>query len=845
MSDGESGHRSIDWERVRGSVLISPLLFTGVLAMALINVGQFREIYVAATQPESFGALLLGMGGMTLLSITLFFGYIAAWVEMRKAGIGFGGGLVYRNPKEISTDQRMILFRDAAALICALAPLVAVGVGFGLAGNDLVVKLGIFDTAMRTATLDDQAMPRVLLDLPNRLWAASWGWFFLTAVVALLILGYGRTELKYMRNGLPRVLARSRMRDRIPWPARLCAIAMLIGPPLMLWLIPERFNDVFRWLGPLATVALMLVALTTILFHLGNASHRTGVPWIGLILGAILFFGTVNWIRSGDRSVDLETAQVHTTGNAPGSAPPRGPPVRSRNVQSAGAQASYDVEQADLSSAPAKRLATWIRSRKDVGRFNGKRYPVFIIAAQGGGIYAASAAAHFLAKMQDACDNFSQHVFAISAVSGGAIGSTLFGGATAGFQQTESIDCGEPPAPNRRFTRLLGSVVRDDHLSASVAATLPDLLVKLGLLATYHVTRLFSASLADGVPSDVPGRAEALECSFLVSFTRWTFPGAAGPEGCGTTTGRTTLNKSFAESWRSSSNLAAPALVLNTTRAETGDRVAFAPFSLQPVGDQTLYSFSELKDAETNVTLLGAAVTSARFPGMLPAKILPYAPLADGRTLWRNFVDGGYADASGATTALEIYKSLEHELPDVRKQLKERDKLDIDIDLRLILLTDAPASNATDRGGEGLIHAISPLITLFTVRSQIARRAVYRAQLELLGPEQARQAAGDTVPVRYNCSDHNWRVRLLVLDQKRFELPLAWMLSAPTSHIVGALVGAPRNLGVPPVTPANLQPTPERRTADLLYDNSCTMWSMTQLLSAKHPSPPPQAAARQ
>lgn len=839
MRKDESRHGVIDWERVRGSILVSPLLFTGVLVLALIFVGQFREIYIRAAEPDNFAALLMGMAAMGLLSVTLFFGYISAWVEMRKAGIGFGGGLVYRNRMEINTDQRMILFRDAAALLCAVAPLVAVGVGFTRAGNDLVLKLSLFDDAVRTATLGDQAMPRSLLDLPGRLWLASWGWFFLAAVVALLVLGHGRTELRFASNGLPRILTRARIRSEIPVLARASAITMLVVPPLMLWLAPERFNDLFRWLGPLATVGLMLVALTTILFLLGNLSHRTGIPCIGLILGSILLFGVINWFRS----TDLETAPGGVGGT--GQAEPAS--RRPRNVQSAGAQGSADVEQADLASTPAKLLAGWIKSRKDVTRFAGKRYPVFIIAAQGGGIYAASAAAHFLAKMQDACDNFSQHVFAISAVSGGAIGSTLFGGATASFQQTELVDCGEPPAPNRRFTRLLGSVVRDDHLSGSVAATLPDLLVKVGLLSSYQLTRVFSASLADAVPNDLPGRAEALECSFLVSFTRWTFPGAAGPEGCGTLTGRTALNRpfsAFTDSWRAPSSFAAPALVLNTTRAETGDRVAFAPFKLEPVGDQTLYSFSELKGVKPGVSLIEAAVTSARFPGMLPAKILPYTPLPGGRTLWRNFVDGGYADASGSTTALEIYQSLQQELPEVRKLLRERDKIDVDIDLRLVLLTDAPSSDATDRGGEGLIHAISPLITLFTVRSQIARRAVYRAQIELLDPEQVHDAGHESMPLRYNCSDHNWRVRLVVLDQKRFELPLAWMLSAPTSHIVGGLVGVPRNLGVPPVTPPNVQATPERRTADLLYDNSCTMWSMTQLLSAKVPSTLPQAVRR-
>ena len=54
------------------------------------------------------------------------------------------------------------------------------------------------------------------------------------------------------------------------------------------------------------------------------------------------------------------------------------------------------------------------------------RYPVFIFAAEGGGIYAASGIALFLAALQDQNPRFAEHVFAISAVSGGAVGSSMF-----------------------------------------------------------------------------------------------------------------------------------------------------------------------------------------------------------------------------------------------------------------------------------------------------------------------------------------------------------------------------------------------------------------------------------
>ena len=59
-----------------------------------------------------------------------------------------------------------------------------------------------------------------------------------------------------------------------------------------------------------------------------------------------------------------------------------------------------------------------------------KPYPVFVVAVSGGGIYAASSAATFLAELQDECSRFGQHVFVISGVSGGAVGATLFNALT-------------------------------------------------------------------------------------------------------------------------------------------------------------------------------------------------------------------------------------------------------------------------------------------------------------------------------------------------------------------------------------------------------------------------------
>src|SRR5262249_31623406 len=65
-----------------------------------------------------------------------------------------------------------------------------------------------------------------------------------------------------------------------------------------------------------------------------------------------------------------------------------------------------------------ERFADWIGPRKDAAAYAGREYPVYIVTAEGGGIYAAQHAARVLSRIQDLCPNFAQHIFAASTVSG-------------------------------------------------------------------------------------------------------------------------------------------------------------------------------------------------------------------------------------------------------------------------------------------------------------------------------------------------------------------------------------------------------------------------------------------
>src|SRR5262249_43013440 len=116
-------------------------------------------------------------------------------------------------------------------------------------------------------------------------------------------------------------------------------------------------------------------------------------------------------------------------------------------------------------------FAQWLKRRRAGTQ---GRYPVFIFAAEGGGIYAAAGIGLLLSELQDQCPQFAEHIFAISAVSGGAIGATTF---HALLDSPSSAPCRPTQlrAQNSMSSRL-ERVLNADHLSPIAALILPDVL---------------------------------------------------------------------------------------------------------------------------------------------------------------------------------------------------------------------------------------------------------------------------------------------------------------------------------------------------------------------------------
>ncbi len=830
-------HHETQWlkklGRILRSLLVAPVFLSLLMCFTLLSGGQFQEIYLRAEEPGREPQLFLGFLTTALLATSLLCGYLSSWYILRQTGIGIGRALIYRSYNDLTTDRRIVQFRNGIATFCALLPMLAIALGFLQAAENLQGYIQIYNKASNLLALDQPA-DSLPASMPSRLrWIALFwciGSFALAVLLNIAVRLRFDVELRWRkaRMGMPKFIhwlaslllamlwplirfipalrenlqfdvevhwraARTRMPQFIHWFASL----MLVIPWFLLQQFPDLFDDVFHFSGSLATLGLVLTMITTGLFFIGKWSRKFGVPIILLATTAFFGVGIVKWVLTGATPGHNSAFKEMTARDRAASLPP--------------------LQQ---------EFEDWLLAREDLDQFEKiqRPYPVFIIAAQGGGIYAASAVGSLLAKLQDNCKNFSQHIFAISAVSGGAIGSSVFQslmtepGKNSG--QVKFEDCwsksGNTQDVDNNLQRRVRKVMRDDHLAPTIAATVPGLASKAIQVILYEILGLYS--------SDIRGRAKALECSFARSFQRSSPQRSAGrssswTEVC-TTTNNSGLNKTTFADWRVLSKSAAPSLVLNTTWAETGDRVAFAPFRFRGrVGDDTLVAFNDFnQDIKANdVKLVEAAITSARFPAILSAKILrPDANSAkiNSQRRWWNFVDGGYADASGVTTALEIYEAL---------KTLENDKLPIKPDIRLIILTNAiPTTSLTDKTGHGLIHAISPLTTLMTIRAQTARRAIARAE-KAIHEEDKHQS----------CEDDGWKVRRVTLDQENFSLPLGWMLSDTTENLVARLVGdlrfvkASQELG----KFKSSKKTKSQRAADILFSNSCTLHSITRLLS--------------
>ena len=240
------------------------------------------------------------------------------------------------------------------------------------------------------------------------------------------------------------------------------------------------------------------------------------------------------------------------------------------------------------------------------------------------------------------------------------------------------------------------------------------------------------------------------------------------------------LRNSYYDHWTPKGK--APALILNTTVVETGERLVLSPFKidLPDLKDIRTVACKKKDGKEIDFPLSTATILSARFSVVTPAGWFNRCG-SDGNPQKARLVDGGYFENSGITTAYEIGTKLE--------EIIKKDKK---IKVIYLAFTDKPSSEIPKAGGFN--EVMSPLSATWNVW-QKARGLSAIAQIEYLvdGPN-ADSSSTPTFQTEYE--NHHFR-QFYVHDvdpvsKKRFRNfnpPLGWFLSQYSQKFIQEQIG--------------------------------------------------------
>ena len=201
-------------------------------------------------------------------------------------------------------------------------------------------------------------------------------------------------------------------RERFWHITRRILVASIIFTLAAIVLIAAFPVPIGQTLGSITVFAIFIGCLAMNATGLSIWSRRLDFPVIPALLTLAIFLA---WTDLND---DHELRRIDKNGH----------PVRSSSTSIA-----------DLAGNVEDEFEKWYGARidKDQDEFNKEQgYPVYIVAAQGGGIYAAAQAVQFLTKLHTTCERFAQHLFAISGVSGGSVGAALYAALTNEFKAT-------------------------------------------------------------------------------------------------------------------------------------------------------------------------------------------------------------------------------------------------------------------------------------------------------------------------------------------------------------------------------------------------------------------------
>ncbi len=280
-------------------------------------------------------------------------------------------------------------------------------------------------------------------------------------------------------------------------------------------------------------------------------------------------------------------------------------------------------------------LDAWLESRAGKGELReGEPFPLFLVAAEGGGIRAAYWAGSVLAKLQDDSGaRFGRHLFAISGVSGGSLAAGTFASlvADAGSDTLARSKCARDH-PDAIYQHCMRAVLRQDYLSPALGYLLyPDMLQRF-------------------LPFPIPSvdRARAMEQGWVQGWRK-----NAGSE---------RFAHRFDRLWDDDNALDVPSLLLNATLVDGGNRVIASDLVIDGRFPDAYDAFDPMLDLR-QMSLATAMHNSARFSYVSPAGTVSgcerngraaVCEPGQARYDWGRVIDGGYFENSGVESVRDL-----------------------------------------------------------------------------------------------------------------------------------------------------------------------------------------------
>ena len=703
------------------STLVLPIILGVLTFVALALPPQLHEIYRAIAQGLDDGFLVYRELTFAVLAIIAL--ALVSWLTARQAMLLYS--------ENDPCGQKGIALYIPQLLAC-IAP-IAVAIGLGLAtvdaASDLALRSLFYDQFLLDGSNESNSTRLAETELTKFSRARHLLWLFAGALVGLaglvfLIVRRLDRSPKVGEFLRPKEFHTTVMTRSFLALVAIVVVTFIVSPVV----VPQQ-------VGFVGLLGLFLAFLLLAVSQLYAWGRRLGAPLIAIVLLYAI----------GISAFDLNDNH------------------KIRTVQYEGF-----FERIELPDAFQK----WWATREDRAKFQGKeRYPVYVVAAQGGGIYAAHHVASFLAGIQDQCPSFAHHLFAISGVSGGSVGATAFAGLT------------------RELTNLKTPDLRTCYPGTNRPSYLADTIEEIfgrDLLSPLAASLFFPDFIQDfiPIPFDRLDRARALEMAFEDAYSQALKESGFDrklvkpPRGLATP---------FQSHWDPGRYPDTPALVLNTTDVESGARRIISPFRFTGVGLSFFPIWSGRPSNYQPVTLplSTAAFLSARFPWVTPAgwfEDFPENQDSDGLSPKKlRLVDGGFFENSGVATAADI---LEEVIVSSR-----RGGMADEIELVLIVFSSAGFVETRRYGLAEILEPVRAMLNTRAARSKIEfARAANRLRSFLPSQDATVSRLGCPASISNGVNISAMLVKL-ELRGNGYDLPLGWRLSPLTRHLISVANG--------------------------------------------------------